>query len=54
MSHRKMHHWTCDTCGVEVAREGYGLPQGWTWTHPAGQPVLHACEKCTPEKEIEK
>lgn len=51
MSFKRIFRWHCDTCGIEVEREAYQMPEGW---HYIKQKVLaitrragHACPKCS-------
>ena len=53
MSWERVIRWTCDRCGLEVDRFGYGLPKHWKYVHTGPtSPAEHRCEVCSETEVI--
>jgi len=53
VSWERFFRWTCDRCGLEVERGGYGLPKNWKYVHVGiMMPAEHRCEVCTQTEVI--
>jgi len=48
----RLFHWTCNVCGKEETKQGYGLPSGWEWYgNKVDNPeVKHKCPDCVNGK----
>lgn len=47
MAVRRVLIWTCDYCGADAERTGYGFPPGWGHGFRlTGGPPIHYCEPC--------
>jgi hypothetical protein len=48
VSWERFIRWTCDHCGEQVERVGYGLPKGWVFYKDRNghdlSPLKHLCD----------
>ena len=53
MSFARLFHWTCDICGVQHTKEGYGFPKGFIYYFNQGR-VEHACPTCVVNHKLKE
>jgi len=56
MSFRRVIIWTCNKCGLEVEKTGYGLPPGWIYLpgNLIGGEIEHRCKSCEKIRKDKK
>lgn len=57
MSWLHVFRWTCDICGKDAEKQGYGFLKGWTYYfHRNGvwSTVEHACSGCREQFKIKQ